>query len=177
MFIVANIKILGIMLINQLIKGSKEKFFIKQNFRRKYQASSSGQKFFGKKKHFLPKNFSPEKDVWYFRRKFGLIKNFLLPFINWFIKTIYVKRSSLVKLSTAKLFLYLQLQPITWTHGNAWAVSAPRLRSSLTATRQTRRPPLLASLRWPASTQPPLPATSKWRPLPTPPTCRGINYH
>ena len=29
--IVANIKILGIMLICQLIKGSKEKFFIKPN--------------------------------------------------------------------------------------------------------------------------------------------------
>ena len=48
-FIVANIKILGIMLISQLIKGSKEKIFIKPNFRRKYQTSSSGQKFFGKK--------------------------------------------------------------------------------------------------------------------------------
>ena len=35
--------------ISQLIKGSKEKFFIKPNFRRKYQTSSSGQKFFGKK--------------------------------------------------------------------------------------------------------------------------------
>ena len=58
------------MLISQLIKGSKEKFFIKPNFRRKYQ-------------HFLPKNFCPEEDVEYFRRKFGLIKNFsLLPFIN-----------------------------------------------------------------------------------------------
>ena len=41
-FIVANIKIIGIMLISQLIKGSKEKFFIKPNFRRKYQTSSSG---------------------------------------------------------------------------------------------------------------------------------------
>ena len=50
MYIVANIKILGIMLISQLIKGSKEKFFfIKPNFRRKYQTSSSGQKFFSKK--------------------------------------------------------------------------------------------------------------------------------
>ena len=47
-FIVANIKILEIMLISQLIKRSK-KFFIKLNFRRKYQMSSSGRKFFGKK--------------------------------------------------------------------------------------------------------------------------------
>ena len=37
------------LLISQLIKGSKEKFFIKPNFRQKYQTSSSGQKFFGKK--------------------------------------------------------------------------------------------------------------------------------
>ena len=51
------------MLISQLIKGSKEKFFIKPNFCWKYRTSSSGQKFFGKKwfaenaLHFLPKNF------------------------------------------------------------------------------------------------------------------------
>ena len=38
-----------ILLISQLIKGSKEKIFIKPNFRQKYQTSSSGQKFFGKK--------------------------------------------------------------------------------------------------------------------------------
>ena len=43
------------MLISQLIKGSKENFFIKPNFRRKYQTSSSGQKFFGKKKTFVLK--------------------------------------------------------------------------------------------------------------------------
>ena len=72
-------------MISQLIKGSKEKFFIKPNFRRKYQ-TSSGQKFIGKK---LTINFCPEEDVWYFRRKFGLIKNFsLLPFINLLINMI-----------------------------------------------------------------------------------------
>ena len=49
MFIVANIKILGIILISQLIKGSKKKFFIKPNFRRKYQTSSSGLNFFWQK--------------------------------------------------------------------------------------------------------------------------------
>ena len=47
--IVANIKILGIMLISQMIKGCKEKFFINQildeNIRRLHQ----GKKFFGKK--------------------------------------------------------------------------------------------------------------------------------
>ena len=55
-------------LISQLIKGSKEKFFIKPNFRRKYQMSSSGQKFFFRQKmqktfakHFLPKTFALKK--------------------------------------------------------------------------------------------------------------------
>ena len=42
-----NIEILK--LISQLIKGCKEKFFIKPNFRQKNKTSSSGQKFFGKK--------------------------------------------------------------------------------------------------------------------------------
>ena len=41
-FVVANIKILGIMLISQMIKGCKEKFFINQI----YQTSSSGKKVF-----------------------------------------------------------------------------------------------------------------------------------
>ena len=50
-FIVANIKILGIMLISQLMKGSKEKFFINQifdenirNIRRLHQGKSFSAK-------------------------------------------------------------------------------------------------------------------------------------
>ena len=49
------------MLISQVIKGSKEKFFIKQNFRRKYQTSSSGQKFFGKKCYKMVKKKKKKK--------------------------------------------------------------------------------------------------------------------
>ena len=72
-------------MISQLIKGGKEKFFIKPNFRQKYQTSSSGQKFFSKNAFFCQKTFFKN----YLRQKFGLIKNFsLLPFINWLINMI-----------------------------------------------------------------------------------------
>ena len=65
-FLVANIKILGITLISQLIKGNKEKFFsFKPYFRRKYQTSFSGAKVFRLKMLI---------SVWYFRRKFCLNK-------------------------------------------------------------------------------------------------------
>ena len=52
-------------LISQLIKGSKEKFFIKPNFRRKYQTSSSGQKFFSKKCIFPCCLLSIELSTWF----------------------------------------------------------------------------------------------------------------
>ena len=73
------------MLISQLIKGSKEKFLLNQIFDENIKRLLQGKSFsaksifyrvFRQKMHFLPKNFCPEEDVWYFRRKLGLIKNF-----------------------------------------------------------------------------------------------------
>ena len=63
-FIVANIKILGIMLINQMIKGCKEKFFINQIFDENIRRLHQGKKFFGKKMlFFCRKTFFPDEDV------------------------------------------------------------------------------------------------------------------
>ena len=54
MFIVANIKILEIMLISQMIKGCKENFFINLIFDENIRRLHQGKKFFGKK--MLKKN-------------------------------------------------------------------------------------------------------------------------
>ena len=48
-FIVSNIKIIGIMLISQMIKGCKEKFFINQIFDENIRRLHQGKKLFGKK--------------------------------------------------------------------------------------------------------------------------------
>ena len=66
MFIVANIKILGIMLISQMIKGCKEKFFINQIFDEYIRRLHQGKKFFGKNQCFFVfcrKTFFPDEDV------------------------------------------------------------------------------------------------------------------
>ena len=84
MFIVANIKILGIMLISQMIKGCKEKFFINQIFDENIRCLHQG------KKCFLPKNFFPWWRHLIFSSKIWLIKNFSLqPFIIWLIPNVF----------------------------------------------------------------------------------------
>ena len=97
-FIVANIKILGIMLISQMIKGCKEKFFINQIFDENIRRLHQGKKFFGKKNCiFLPKNFFPWWRRLIFSSKVWLIKNFSLqPFIIWLFKfDIYIVSATL----------------------------------------------------------------------------------
>ena len=60
-FIVANIKILGIMLISRMIKGCKEKFFINKIFDENIRRLHQGKKFFGKKNAiFCRKTFFPD---------------------------------------------------------------------------------------------------------------------
>ena len=66
-----------------------EIFLLNQIFDENIRRLLQGKSFSAKKCIFLPNNFCPEEDVWYFRRKFGLIKNFsLLFFINWLINMI-----------------------------------------------------------------------------------------
>ena len=58
-FIIANIKILGIMLISQMIKGCKEKFFINQIFDENIRRLHQGKKVFRQKMVFRQKKTSP----------------------------------------------------------------------------------------------------------------------
>ena len=100
MFIVANIKILAIILISQMIKGSKEKLFFRQ-------------KFFAEK--LLPR--------WrrlIFSSKIWLINNFsLLPFINWLTKimcTYFVSECTMRCLVCCKKIVCVCLKPLIFSY-------------------------------------------------------------